>query len=59
MAETLSKRDLYMPSKLIDNFRAHLQKNKEEQKETIVEVIQAQSKKGISAAASAEEIPMR
>lgn len=49
MAETLSKRDLYMPSKLIDNFRAHIQKNIEEQKETIVEIIQYQRKKSIAA----------
>jgi hypothetical protein len=52
MAQTLSKRDLYMPSKLVDNFRVHLAKIKEDQKETIVEIIQSQRKKS----SAAEEI---
>ena len=52
MAEILSKRDLYMPSKLVDNFRVHLAKIKEDQNETIVEIIQSQRKKS----SAAEEI---
>ena len=41
-----------MPSKLVDNFRVHLAKIKEDQKETIVEIIQSQRKKS----SAAEEI---
>jgi hypothetical protein len=42
MTETLASRDLLIPSKLIEAFRLHSLKNKEEQKETIVQIIQAQ-----------------